>query len=175
MGAPARATVHPPVRRVAPPPDSLISGWYPRSQLLDSYAVDLPSAPAGSMRRLAALAFEDPPSWFRALLAIRDAAMRPLGVKSSSQLRDESGPAARVDFFPILEERENEIVLGENDRHLDFRMSLLRIPAGRDTRIVATTAVHIHNRLGRAYIGAIRPFHHLVVSQIMARLAARAA
>jgi Protein of unknown function (DUF2867) len=163
--------MHSPVRRVEPPPDSLISNWYPRSQLLDSYAIDMPSAPAGNMRQLAMLALGDPPVWFRMLLTIRDAAIRPLGIKSSRQLRASGPPAARVDFFPILEERENEIVLGENDRHLDFRMSLLRIQAGSDTKIVATTVVHIHNRLGRAYIDVIRPFHHLVVRRTMARLA----
>ncbi|MEJ1977941.1 MAG: DUF2867 domain-containing protein, partial [Acetobacteraceae bacterium] len=98
--------MHSLVRRVAPPPDSLISAWYPRSQLLDSYAIVMPSAPAGSMRQLATLALGDPPAWFRTLLAIRDAAMRPLGVKSSRQLREGGPSAARVDFFPILEERE---------------------------------------------------------------------
>ncbi len=164
--------MHLPIRQVEPPPDSLIADWYPRSQLLDSYAIDMSSAPAGSMRQLATLAFGDPPAWFRALLAIRDAAMRPLGVKSSRQLREGGPAAARVDFFPILAECGNEIVLGENDRHLDFRMSLLRIPAGSHTTVVATTAVHIHNGLGRTYIAVIRPFHHLVVRRSMARLAA---
>lgn len=167
--------MHSPVRRVEPPSDSLISDWYPHSQLLDSYAIDMPSAPADSMRQLATLALGDPPAWFRTLLAIRDAAMLPLGVKSSRQLREGVSPESRVDFFPILEERENEIVLGENDRHLDFRMSLLRIRASSDTKIVATTVVHIHNLLGRSYIEAIRPFHHLVVKRSMARLAALAA
>lgn len=163
-----------PVRRVEPPPESLIADWYPRSQLLDSYAVDMAPAPAGGMRQLATLLFGDPPAWLRMLLAIRDAVMRPLGVKSSRELRDSGPPEARVDFFPILEEREDEIVLGENDRHLDFRLSLLRMRAGGDATIVATTAVRIHNRLGRAYIGVIRPFHHLVVRRSMARLAALA-
>lgn len=65
------------------------------------------------MRQLAQLAFSDPPAWFRALLAIRDAATRPFGVKSSSQLRDATASEERVDFFPILIERENEIGLGE--------------------------------------------------------------
>ncbi len=164
-----------PVRQVEPPSNSLIVDWYPHSQLLDSYAIAIPSTPARSMRLLATLALGNPPVWFRALLTLRDAAVSPFGVKSSRHLR-ENGPAeARVDFFPILEERENEIILGENDRHLDFRMSLLRLRTGNDTQIVATTVVHIHNGLGRAYIAVIRPFHRLVVRRSMARLAALAA
>ncbi len=165
-------TIHSPVRRVESPSGSLISDWYPHAQLLDSYAIDIPSAPSPNMRQLATLALGNPPVWFRTLLTIRDAAMRPLGVKSSRQLREGTPFAARVDFFPILQEKENEIVFGEDDRHLDFRISLLRIRAGGNTKVIATTAVHIHNRLGRAYINIIRPFHHLVVTRSMARLAA---
>ncbi len=127
------------------------------------------------MRQFATLALGNPPVWFRMLLAIRDAIMRPLGIKVSRQLREGGSPAAHVDFFPIMEEKENEIVLGENDLHLDFRISLLRIQADSDTRIVATTVVHVHNRLGRAYINVIRPFHRLVVRRSMARLAILAA
>lgn len=168
-------TAHPPVRRVDPPPGSLIADWYPRSWLLDSYAVDMPSPPAADMRRLAMLALGDPPAWFRTLLAIRDRAMRPLGIKPSREVREGRPSEDRVDFFPILQETENEIILGEDDRHLDFRLSLLRIRADGATRIVATTAVRVHNRLGRAYIAVIRPFHHLVARRSMARLAAAGA
>ncbi len=101
--------------------------------------------------------------------------MRPLGIKSSRQLREGGSTAARVDFFPILEEEENEIILGENDRHLDFRMSLMRIPTDSNTKIVATTVVHVHNRPGQAYIDVIPPFHYLVVRRSLDRFAARAA
>jgi Protein of unknown function (DUF2867) len=34
-----------------------------------------------------------------------------------------------------------------------------------------TTVVHVHNMLGRVYIQAIRPFHHLVVMRTILRLA----
>ena len=161
-----------PVRRIAPPSDSLIADWYAQAQLLDSYAVVIPSTPSRNMRQLATLALGDPPVWFRTLLAMRDAAVSPFGVKSSRALRQGNPNEARVDFFPVLQEQENEIVLGENDRHLDFRLSLLRIRSGSEMQIVATTAVHVHNRLGSAYLAVIRPFHHLVVKRSMARLAA---
>ncbi|WP_368669971.1 DUF2867 domain-containing protein, partial [Beijerinckia sp. L45] len=37
-----------------------------------------------------------------------------------------STSGSRIDFFPVFEQRPNEIVLGGNDKHLDFHMSLLR-------------------------------------------------
>ena len=77
----------------------------------------------------------------------------------------------RVDFFPVHWEGKDEIVLGTDDRHLDFRLSLLRrrSPIGR--LLIATTVVHTHNALGFTYLNAIRPFHHLVVRANLARCA----
>ena len=62
-------------------------------------------------------------------------------------------------------------MLGEDDRHLDFRASLLLRPceAESGTELVATTVVHCHNVLGRAYLMVIRPFHHLVVRSNLRR------
>ncbi|VFR49739.1 hypothetical protein ANT2_2646 [plant metagenome] len=59
-------------------------------------------------------------------------------------------------------------MLGEDDRHLDFRVSVLRqskleMDGGSDARLVVTTVVRCHNRLGRAYIAVIRFFHRRVV------------
>jgi hypothetical protein len=163
------------VRRTQPPGDSLIADWYPRAYLVDSYAVDLPSRRIESMRSLAAKALGEPPAWFRFLITLRDTLVRPFGVKTSAQLRRAGQNDARVDFFPVLDEAENEIILGEDDKHLDFRLSILRIARGGGTQAIATTVVHVHNRFGKAYIGLIRPFHHLVVRRSMRRLARRLA
>jgi hypothetical protein len=161
-----RSSIH----RIESPGDSLISSWYPSADLLDSYAIDMPTAQTGDMRQLAMRALGDSPIWFRSLLAIRDAIVRPFGVKSSRQLRESRPSGARVNFFPVILENENEIILGEDDRHLDFRLSLLRTRADDETSIAATTVVHVHNRLGQVYIFVVRPFHHLVVRRFMARL-----
>jgi hypothetical protein len=78
---------------------------------------------------------------------------------------------AHVDFFPVQSRSDHEIVLGENDRHLDFSLSLLLRPtpdtAGAE--LVATTVVHCHNLLGRTYLQAITPFHGLVVRSNLRR------
>ena len=65
--------------------------------------------------------------------------------------------------------REPPQVLGENDSHLDFRLSLLRRRDERGEVLIATTAVHTHNRLGRIYSLLIRPFHKLVVRATLMR------
>ena len=77
----------------------------------------------------------------------------------------------RVDFFPVQWEGDDEIVLGEDHRHLDFRLSLLRRELPTGAELIATTVVHAHNAFGFAYLNAIRPFHHLVVRSILGRVA----
>jgi hypothetical protein len=76
-----------------------------------------------------------------------------------------------VDFFPVQWESNDEIVLGEDDRHLDFRLSLLRRNSPTGTQLIATTVVHSHNAFGLTYLNVIRPFHHLVIRTNLARFA----
>lgn len=158
------------VQRVEPPPSSAISGWYAGADLLDSFSID--TADGATMRAIAHRALGAPPRWFRALVAVRDGAVAPFGVRTSGQLRRARPDRLRVDFFPILSESADEIVLGEDDHHLDFRLSILRQAGPHGSTLIATTAVRTHNRLGRLYLRAIYPFHILVVRASLTRAAA---
>jgi len=62
-------------------------------------------------------------------------------------------------------------ILGADDRHLDFRPSLLRRREVAGATLYATTTVRTHNLLGRVYIKAILPFHIIVVRSMLARAA----
>jgi len=150
--------------RIAPPAESRLSDWYPGASLTDSFAVALPPGAPADVDTLATLLFADPPAWFTILLAIRDRVMTPFGVKASHTL---SG-GEHIAFFPVLSRSTDEIVLGADDRHLDFRASVLL--RRTDNRLVATTVVRCHNLLGRLYLAAILPFHVLIVTDSLRRL-----
>lgn len=160
------------VERVEPPTASSISGWYAGADLLDSYGVEAPANDA-TMRAIAERGLGAPPLWFKALMAVRDAAVTPFGVRTSGELRRARPDQAYIDFFPVLSESADEIMLGENDRHLDFRLSLLCQARPNGSMLIATTAARTHNRLGRLYLRAIQPFHILVVRAMIARAAGR--
>lgn len=160
-----------PVRRTTPPSESIVASWYANASLLDSYSIDLSAAERSSMRALATMTVGDPPTWQRALIAMRDAMVTPFGLKTSGAVRASRESEERVDFFPVQWEGRDEIVLGADDRHLDFRLSLLRRLSPTGALLVATTVVHSHNALGLIYLNAIRPFHHLVVRANLARCA----
>jgi len=86
------------------------------------------------------------------LLSIRDGFVGVFGLQTPAELGDASAEGDRIDFFPILSADDNELIVGEDDKHLDFRISLMlqRTGSGPDL-VVATTAVRCNNRLGRIY------------------------
>ena len=153
--------------RIAPPAESAIRDWYAGASLVDSFAATLPPAAPTDIGTLATLLFADLPLWFKILLAIRDRVVRLFGVKATYDLAADE----HIAFFPVLSRSADEIVLGVDDRHLDFRASVLLRRA--DNRLAITTAVRCHNLLGRLYLAAILPFHIRVAGDVLRRLCRR--
>jgi hypothetical protein len=165
------------VRRVALPVESTLAPLFQGADFADAYVVAIPTSATRDIGALASAVLGSPTAWFRVLLALRDGAMALFGVKTSRQIRNEaSGDSGdRIDFFPVRSRSERELVVGEDDSHLDFRSSILLRPRGDglNDELVATTVVHCHNLLGRAYIALISPFHRLVVRSSLRRAAQR--
>lgn len=165
----------PVVRRSDLPRESHIADRFRGADLADAYAVALPSS-VGGIEVVAHRAFGHPGPVFRTALALRDTIMGSFGLKTSKQLREklvERG-ADRLDFFPVLSRLLTEIVLGEDDRHLDFRVSLLlrHAPHSSGTELIATTVVHCHGPLGKLYLATIWAGHVIVVRSALAKAAA---
>ncbi|MGY5808978.1 DUF2867 domain-containing protein [Rhizobium sp. LEGMi198b] len=146
------------------PSDSVLAPFYVGADLLDAYAIQLPVGSNDDLEVLARAGFERQAWWIRALTRVRDVVMATVGVKSSRAVG--AAAAARgpvIGFFPLLSKSARELVLGEDDRHLDFRLAiLLRAGAAGDRELVVVTVVHCHNWLGRAYIAVIAPFHRVI-------------
>lgn len=162
------------VRAVPTPPGCSLNGIYQRIDLADSYAVTLPPGTVHDPEILAHCIFERPAPWMSALLGIRDFVVRAFGLKTVRDLRKETGSVQRIGFFRVYFRGADEIVLGEDDRHLDFRLSvLLQVSPqpGQDTLLIMSTAVHCHNRLGHVYLAVIAPFHRLLSRAVLRRAA----
>ncbi|SFU26070.1 DUF2867 domain-containing protein [Paraburkholderia aspalathi] len=165
------------VLSVAVPAESGVARMYDAPDLADAYAVRLPDNAIDDPELLARFMFAHQAGWIGKLLRLRDALVARLGLKTSKQLRIANPPGSRdrVDFFRIYARSAREIILGENDSHLDFRLSILQ--QTRDTHegsaryLILSTVVHCHNGLGRFYILAIAPFHRLVVRSTLRRAA----
>ncbi|WP_246675985.1 DUF2867 domain-containing protein [Mesorhizobium sp. B2-5-4] len=101
-------------------------------------------------------------------ITIRHKLVAGFGLKTSSELRDDVA-TDRIDFFRVYDRRRHEIVLGEDDRHLDFRLSVLVEESASCRRLVATTVVTFNHLGGQAYIAGIAPFHRLIVKSSLRR------
>jgi uncharacterized protein DUF2867 len=148
------------------PADSVLAPFYPGADLLDAFAIRLPAGASDDPEMLARVAFERQAAWIRALTWVRDTVMATVGVKSSREI----GAAAAtrglqvIGYFPVLSKSAGEMVMGGDDRHLDFRVAVLVRAAAQGRReLVVVTVVHCHNRLGRTYLAVIAPFHRTIL------------
>ena len=164
------------VEPVALPEQSSVAGLYDSTSLVDAFAVRLPLGTAADPDVLWRFVMSQQPFWIGWLTNFRDAIVACFGLKTARRLASLSDEADddRIAFFRVYSRSESEIVLGEDDRHLDFRLSVLRSPDSSSTlggQLTVSTVVHCHNFLGRAYIWFIAPFHRLVVKASLRRAA----
>ncbi len=143
--------------------------------LADAFTIRLPAAASSNPDELARFIFAQQPGWVTALLSLRDLIMRGFGVKTASslaKLADKAG-RSRVGIFKVYSNGADEIVIGEDDSHLDFRISLLcsRGPLLESRHLTMSTVVQCHNLLGRCYLFVIAPFHRVIVKASLRRAA----
>ena len=169
------STITPIVTSVLIPDDSAIRTIYRSVDLSDAYSIVLPPGSTTDPEQLARHVFAHQAFWVNGLMTVRDFAVSGLGLKTSKHLKTLGAEVKdRVGIFKIYSKRDREIILGEDDKHLDFRLSVYVVAHGEtatDNRLVLCTVVHCHNLLGRAYILAIEQFHRLIVRSVLRQAA----
>ena len=164
------------VTSVALPVESRVCQIYKTTHLADAYAIALPEGTSIDPELLANFIFAQQAPWISGLMKIRDTLVAGLGLKTSGQLlkTERSGKVNRIGIFKIYSCSAREIILGEDDIHLDFRLSVLyqaRLAEAGAPHLILSTVVHCHNLLGRIYIFLIAPFHRLVIKSTLRRAA----
>ncbi len=139
------------------PSSSLLQNRILPSDFLDCYSVASDLAP-----RRAAEIITDFPGWAGFLLQIRRVVTPPFALSNDGpQATDKLGP------FPVELETGSELIAGFNDKHLDFRVSVLSTKG----QVSLATWVHPQNFGGRLYLKAIMPFHILIARNALRRVA----
>jgi len=164
------------VKQVPLPSQSAVTTAFESVNLADAFSIQLPSGASRNPDVLARFMFSVQPSWIGALTNVRDAIVAGFGLKTAQHLATlSSDPATRrISIFRVFGTSETEVVLGENDKHLDFRVSILCTPdspPSTGSQLTLSTVVHCHNRLGRTYLSVIAPFHRQVVKTSLRRAA----
>lgn len=70
-------------------------------------------------------------------------------------------------MFPLTYDTENELNMGFDDSHLNFRITVMQDQG----RVYMATWVHRNNWLGRVYLAAVMPFHILMSRSAVAQIA----
>ena len=86
--------------------------------------------------------------------------MRPV-VRTNYAVGDKIGP------WPIFALTDNELVAGRDNKHLDFRLSVLRESSGQAASVVVSTVCLVHNSFGKLYLFCIVPLHKWGVRRLI--------
>jgi len=159
-----------PIHIVKLPLDSRILSYYKSVHLSDAFMIRLNNNVITDPEALARFVFSQQASWVSALMFFREIFVGLFKLKTSSSKllsMTHSESTTRIHYFHIYSSSEREVILGENDKHLDFRLSLLYRKAEETSdnlpQLIFSTVVHCHNKLGRVYLFLIAPFHRIVV------------
>ena len=125
--------------------------------------------------------FAHHPLWMKLLLIVRNKVASVVGLDAPTaseilhvEVKDRYAVGEKIGVWPIFWLTEDEVVAGRNNRHLDFRLSVLKVPDGDGTSVVVSTICTVHNLFGRLYLSLVIPLHRYGVRKLMANaLAAR--
>ena len=131
-----------------------------------------------SLRQFIAQSMGYMPGWVRFLYRVRWLFVRMLGmtqdgVPSSSPEIDPARvsfrPGDKQAFFTVKAgEEDRYLVTGATEPHLTAHLAVVTEPINaKRNRFYAVTIVHYHKWTGPVYFNVIRPFHHIVVGQMV--------
>ena len=111
------------------------------------------------------------PDWINQLMTLRNKVVgyfalknqNPLGDIDKEKLATSYRVGDRVGIFSLLNISDYEVILGETDKHLDVKLSLLKLSQNNQTSIAVSTVVHVHNNLGKLYMWFVTPMHKFIV------------
>ena len=137
----------------------LIHKYYP-VDYCDAFTKEVKISQAITPEMFLNMTFSTLPGWIAWLLWLRNKVVALFGLKIDGRLID----MAR-------EQDEHEIVLGMDDKHLTFYVSLWCSPVlDNSQNLKFTTLVKYNNRWGRIYFMIIRPFHTLIVKSMLGKV-----
>lgn len=154
------------------PDDSVLQPWLADADFYDAHEAPLTTAIL-SPTEIFLRASRSTPKWVDDLMAIRNRIVRLFGLKDVGAMKAAvSAPDAyqvgdRLGIFSIFGKTEKELLLGID--HLDVRVSVLKSERSGLPHYVVSTAVHVHNLLGRVYMAPVGRIHPFVVRSMMGR------
>lgn len=140
----------------------------------DSYSEDLPATERPiAIEEVGRAFFSASPKWLNKLFTLRNHLVKLIGLKVDENAQDREAQLAACNFevgdrlglFKVFQKNEHELIIGEDDKHLDFRISFLIDRINKKLNI--TTTVYFNNWMGKLYFIPVKPFHSLAVPAML--------
>ncbi len=141
----------------------------------DSYRTQMDS-PQASVIQVFFSVFGHHPIWMKYALITRNriASWCGLDAPTSAEIMSPTRKSAylvgeKIGPWPIFSLNEQELVAGRNNKHLDFRLSVLKETNGQAASAVISTVCTTHNAFGKIYLFFVIPFHKWGVQKLILR------
>ncbi|MBG6128894.1 hypothetical protein IWQ47_000413 [Aquimarina sp. EL_43] len=118
--------------------------------------------------------------FFIKLLLSREKIAKNLGLKTATKRTQVEREAYLNEFegnigdsialFDVLDKNDIELLTGQTDKHLDFKLSFISYEEGDDKIMELATTVKIHNTLGKIYFFLVKPFHRYFMKKIFMKM-----
>ena len=152
------------VSKVEVPKESVVYEYISDVDYSDAYKMTL-SDTSLSAEEIYINIFSYIPSWVVQLMVVRNKIVSLFGLKMGDSVSHKKVliVGEKAGMFLIYRIEEEEIIAGEDNIHLDFRLSVLK----KNEEVTISTHVHYNNLFGKIYMSIITPFHKMVVKVMM--------
>jgi len=157
------------------PPKSVINESFGKIDYLDTYKVPIYDYQSYSIDYITGLFFTSLPAWIRMLLSFRNFMVGFFGLQGGDIKLKEPDKSvyyaidSNAVIFRVHNRNNNEIVMAENDKHLNFRTSLLieNVTDKDYGYLYCSTIVQYNNIFGKLYFLPVKPFHKLIIKTML--------
>lgn len=157
------------------PADSLVNKYLP-ADYSDAFACETTGDSLPTPDDIIISFFTDMPGWVKILFKIRNFLVKFVGLKGGNdsnieKLKDCIRTGGKYGFVSVPDKNDHETVLLLKDKHLNAYLSVHIAEAATNKRIVSlVTVVYFNNRLGNIYFAVIKPFHKVIVKNMLKRI-----
>ncbi len=121
-----------------------------------------------NLEEISNLVFNNFPKWIMFLMNMRNGIAKYLGLKTNipDDYNEDFRVGGYVKFFKIYDLSDDEIIMGADDSHLNFR-AVINLTNVDSYNVKVTTLVKFNNKMGYYYMKVVKPFHRWVLMSMV--------
>ena len=120
--------------------------------------------------------FTGTPTWVKSLFELREKFAQLVGLKTGEKKSNRQKyldefnceVGQKIGLFKVFSKSKLEVILGEDDKHLNFRISIHINELDKNEKIITlSTSVQFNNNFGKLYFLPVKPIHKFIVPSMI--------